>query len=227
MQLDLSSPVTAADGPYGELVDVVIDPLARRVTHLGVAPPHRHDLARLVAIGHAHPTDPSATELLLDMTVAQLEALEPIQRSAYLRLGEAPVEDPEWQVGIEEILALPYYGSLAPGGLGAGIAPPGLDEHITEVYDRVPKDKIEIRRSSPVVSSDEHRLGHVDGFVVGADDLISHLLLEQGHLWGKHEVTIPIDAVAEIRNDEVVLNLSKDDVERLEPVPVRRWPSST
>jgi hypothetical protein len=74
-----------------------------------------------------------------------------------------------------------------------------------------------------VFSGDEHLLGHVDGFVVGSDELISHIVLERGHLWGKKDVTIPIKAVAGIDNDEVRLNLSKDEVGELSSVPVRRW----
>lgn len=223
MRLDLGSAVHSADGVYGELADVVIDPLTRRVTHLVVEPHKRHDLARLIPVDRAHAREPSDPELLLDYTTAELDALEPVQKSAYLRLGEVPVEDPDWQVGIEDVLALPYYGSVGASGMGAGVAPVGLDDHIAEVYDRVPKDKIEIRRASSVISSDDHRLGHIDGFVVDSEELISHLVLEHGHLWGKHEVTIPIAAVTEIKTDEVTLSLSKDEVGKLKSVPVHRW----
>ena len=222
MRLDLGSAVHCTDGVYGELADVVIDPLTRRLTHLVVEPHNRHDLARLVPVDKAHARAPSDPEILLDYSAAELDALEPVQRSAYLRLGEAPVEDPDWQVGIEDVMALPYYGTVGASGLGTAIQPGGLDDHIAEVYDRVPKDKIEIRRASAVISSDDHRLGHVDGFVVDDEELISHVVLEQGHLWGKHEVTIPIAAVTEVKNDEVKLSLSKDEVGKLKSVPVHR-----
>jgi len=223
MRLDLGSPVDCSDGPFGELADVVIDPTTRRVTHLVVAPRHRHDQARLVAIDRAREREPSGSGLVLDCGRAELEQLELVQRSAFLRLGEAPVEDPDWQVGIEDILALPYYQSLAPGAVGPGVPPIGFDDRVTEVYDRVPKDKIEVRRASYVLSSDGHGLGHVDGFLVGGDDAITHLVLEHGHLWGKREVTIPIGAMESIANDEVTLSLTRDAVGALESVPVHRW----
>jgi sporulation protein YlmC with PRC-barrel domain len=97
------------------------------------------------------------------------------------------------------------------------------DDHMTEIYDRVPKDTIEIRRSSPVISTDDHDLGHVDGFVVDSEDGITHLVLEHGHLWGKREITIPIGAVSGIENDVVNLSLTKDQVGDLKSVSVRRW----
>jgi sporulation protein YlmC with PRC-barrel domain len=226
MRLDLGDPVDCVDGVCGELTDVVIDPTTRRVTHLVVAPQHRHDLARLVPVEKAHARSSSDNQIVLDYTAAEISELESVQKSAYLRLGEVPVEDPDWEVGVTDVLALPYYGSLGSAGLGMNLEPLGVDPHVTEIYDRVPKDKIEIRRSSSVFSGDEHLLGHVDGFVVGSDELISHIVLEQGHLWGKKEVTIPINAVAEITNDEVKLNLSKDQVGELNSVPVRRWAGS-
>ncbi len=224
MQLDLGSTVHCTDGAFGELADIVIDPIRRRVTHLVVQPHRRHDLARLVPVDRAQPHERSDAGISLDCTIADLSQFESVQKSAYLRLGEFPIEDPEWEVGITDILALPYYESLTPGVLGTGIQPVGYESHVTEVYDRIPKDKIEIRRASAVVSSDGHHLGHVDGFVVDDEDRIGHLLLEHGHLWGKREITVPIGAVGSIENDEVQLSLSKDQVGALESVPVRRWP---
>lgn len=224
MRLDLGSPVHCSDGEYGELADIVVDPIKKRVTHVVVQPEHRHDLARLVPIERAHAMGHEESAIRLDYTVEEVNKLEPLQRSAYLRVGETPVEDPDHQVGIENMLALPYYESLTPGG-GLGTTMPAMayDDHMTEIYDRVPKDTIEIRRASAVISSDDHSLGHVDGFVVDSEDGITHLVLEHGHLWGKREITIPIGAVASIENDVVNLSLTKDQVGDLKSVPVRRW----
>ncbi len=224
MRLELGSAVHCADGLYGELADVVIDPTSRRVTHLVVQPEHRHDLARLVPAGRAHARDSESTDISLDYTLGEVDELERLQKSAYLLLGEAVVEDPDWEVGIENILALPYYGTGLGGDFGASIPAIAYDDHVSDVYDRVPKGKVEIRRASAVVSSDGHGLGHVDGFAVDAEDRITHLVLEHGHLWGKREVSIPVVACASIDNDEVTLSLSKDEVGELPPVPVHRWP---
>ncbi len=47
---------------------------------------------------------------------------------------------------------------------------------------------------------------------------MTHVLLEQGHLWGKREITIPIGAVKEVAADGVRLNLTRDEVRELPPV---------
>ena len=223
MRLELGCPVNCVDGAYGELSDVVIDPSTRRVTHLVIQPHHRHDEARLVPVERAGAGSDDDAEVSLDATLAEVDALEPISRSAYLRIGEFPVEDPDFQVGIQEVFALPYYESLSPEGLGTSMQPLDYDPHVTVNYDRVPKNEIEIRRGSAVTSADGERLGHVEGFVVDDEQKIASFVLEHGHLWGKREVIIPIGAVARIGNDEVVLNLSTKQVGALKSHGVRRW----
>ena len=116
-----------------------------------------------------------------------------------------------------EVLASPYYTSL-----GLEPYPAQLDSHVTMSYDRVPKGEVEIRRASAVISADGHSLGEVDGFVVDADEYITHFVLERGHLWGRKEVTIPIGAVARVESDAVHLALSKHEVGALPAVHVGR-----
>jgi hypothetical protein len=216
MRLDLGSAVRCADAEFGELADVVIDPTTRRVTHLVVQPHHRDDLARLVPAERARAAEGSDAVIALDYTVAEVNDLEPLHELAYLRLGEFPVDDPNWDVGVEDMLGLPYYQ-------GIEAQPIEYDPHVTVGYDRVPKGEVEIRRSSPVSSSDGYHLGHVDGFVVAGDDHISHVVLEHGHLLGKREVAIPIGALARVESDAVFLSLTKDEVGALPSHHVRRW----
>ncbi len=86
----------------------------------------------------------------------------------------------------------------------------------------MPKGEVEVRWASVVISTDGHLLGEVDGFVVGADEHITHFVLERGHLWGRKEVTIPIGAVARVESDAVHVALSKDEVGAL---PAARRPT--
>lgn len=209
MRLHLGAPVSCSDGDLKELADVVIDPSQRRVTHLVVQP--RDDLARLVPISIARSGDQPGPSIDLDCTIAEFERLEPVHAAAYLRLGEHPREEGDWEVGIEELSPMPT-GSFAPGGIDAGTGPTGYDPHVVASYDRVPKGDVEIRRRSAVTSSQGEHLGHVDGFVLDDDHRITEFVLQHGHLWGKREVVIPISAVARIENDEVLLNLSKNEV---------------
>ncbi len=113
---------------------------------------------------------------------------------------------------------MPYYSAA----LDVGGYPGEFDSDVTVYYDRVPKGQVEVRRASAVISADDHSLGEVDGFVVDAEEHITHFVLERGHLWGRKEVTIPIGAVARVESDAVHIALSKDEVGALPAVRVGR-----
>jgi sporulation protein YlmC with PRC-barrel domain len=214
MRIDLDSPVAYADGAVGELADVVIDPGQRQLTHLVVQPPDRHDLARLVPVtGSGIAPRPDGT-VAVEVTVAEVNELEPLHRSDYLRLGERPPRDPGWDVGIEEVRDMPSYGSLGTDGLGGGMMPIEFDPHATVSYDRVPAGLVELRRDSGVTSSDGHHVGHVVGLVLDERLRIAELVLSHGHLWSKREIALPARAIDRLESDEVILNLSHEEVGR-------------
>jgi hypothetical protein len=221
MRLELGSPVRCTDDLFGELADVVINPITKRVTHLVVQPRHQHGLSRLVPVALAERSDTAPPEISLRCTVEEVRRLAPMQEFAYLRLNEFPVKDPDWDIGIENVFAMPYYGDSGLSGYAAE-----LDPHVAISYDRIPTGEVEIRRTSRVTSSDGHDGGHVDGFLADPDEQITHVVLEHGHLWGRREVTIPIATIREVETDAVTLSLSKDEVGALdEPLPVQRWSS--
>jgi len=217
MRLEIGNRVHCTDGGYGELADIVIDPLEKRLTHLVVQPEQGVGGARLVPIQLAKGRDDEQHEIELECTLDKAQGFESVHEAAYLRLGESPAEDPDWDVGVEDVLAMPYYA-----GLEVGPYPGELASNVTMYYDRVPKGEVEVRRASAVISADGHSLGEVDGFVVDADKHITHFVLERGHLWGRKEVTIPIGAVARVESDAVHVALSKDEVGALPAVHVGR-----
>jgi sporulation protein YlmC with PRC-barrel domain len=220
MRLDLGTEVRCSDAELGELADIVIDPTTRQVTHLVVDPKHQYFTPRLVPIELVRSTED--VPIVLDCTLADVGELEHAEEIAYLRLGEFPVDDPRYDVQVTEMLALPYYEGLDMPSAGVTTYGDGVDVR----YQRVPKGEVEIRRKSPVLSSDGHRLGHVDGLVV-EDGEVAHVVLEHGHLWGKREIAVPIGAVDRVDEEGVTLSISKDDVEHLDPVRLRRWQHGT
>jgi sporulation protein YlmC with PRC-barrel domain len=203
--------VNCVDGGFGELSNVIIDPRGRRLTHVVVQPHDRPDKALLVPVESVRPRSGTGG-ITLGSTIAGMAERESIQESAYLLPGEAPTSNSDWDVGIEELYPLPVYGSQGPEALGASM---GLeyDQHVAMSYHRVPKGEVEIRRESPVNSSDGHHLGHVVGFVIDDQQRIEHLVLVHGHLWGKHEAAIPGSAIDRLANDELTLSLSRAAVQ--------------
>ena len=69
------------------------------------------------------------------------------------------------------------------------------------------------------VHASDGSIGRVQGLVIDpADRRVTHVLLQEGHLWGKHRVAIPIGAVTTVDVDGVRLSLTKDEVRALPPV---------
>ena len=215
MRLELDRPVLCEDEEVGKLADLVVDPVAKRVTHLVVKPEHGVGTSQLVPIELVEPTE-QVGGIALTCSRAELEALPPVEEFTYLRLGEVATNDPAWDVGVSDVLALPYYDSTGLAGPVEAVGDMGV------VYDRVPKGEVELRRSSRVMAANGDYIGDVDGFLVD-DDHITHFVLERGHLWGRREVTVPIGAVASVKSDVVTLSLSKDEVGALPSHRVHRW----
>ncbi len=175
-----------------------------------VAPHDGHENVRLVSTPGAQ-SDQDSEGVSLDLTVAEISAHEPIQESAYLGPGELVGGGSDWDVGVQEMYALPDAGSLGPEMLGAGMAME-YDQHVAVTYHRVPKGCVELRRASPVTSADGHHLGHVVGFVIDDQEQIEQMVLEHGHLWGKRMVAIPGRAIQRLETDAVTLSLTSDEV---------------
>jgi sporulation protein YlmC with PRC-barrel domain len=218
MRLELGKPIRCADGDIGELGDVVIDPTTRQVTHL-VVRMHAHDgPARLVPVELVDGGAGEDGEIALRCRMDEMESLDTVEKFAYLRTGEFPVEDPRWDVGVSELLMAPYYEAT-----GLGEYPGAYDPSSGMAYDRIPKGEVEVRRSSEVFASDGSLVGRVDGFVVDDGQHITHFVLERGHLWGRRDVTIPIGAVDRIETDAVTLSLTPDEIGALPAAHVHRW----
>jgi sporulation protein YlmC with PRC-barrel domain len=75
----------------------------------------------------------------------------------------------------------------------------------------------EVERHQSVHAVDG-QIGQVEGFMVNpADEKVTHILLEEGHLWGRKQVAIPVSAVASVE-DGIRLNITKRQVGDLPPL---------
>jgi sporulation protein YlmC with PRC-barrel domain len=84
------------------------------------------------------------------------------------------------------------------------------------VEDVVPLGEADIDRGERVHALDGE-IGRVEGFQVDpGDHRVTHVLLQEGHLWGRKEVVIPVSAVTKVENG-IWLNLTKKQVEDLPP----------
>jgi PRC-barrel domain protein len=70
-------------------------------------------------------------------------------------------------------------------------------------------------------------IGLVQGLVIDPGSRhVTHVLLQEGHLWGRKEVAIPISAVAST-SDGIQLKVTKQEVQDLPPVDIDHPDGST
>jgi sporulation protein YlmC with PRC-barrel domain len=208
-QYTIGAKVTCSDGDCGNLSRVVINPVARTLTHLVVEPKHQQGLGRLVPIDLV---DATGEEIRLRCSAAEFDALEHAEETHFL-----PEAGEDMGYGAGQAFAWPYYG--LGGGMGAmGMGGMEMAAPVVIVDDRVPAGEVEVRRGEHVHATDGS-VGRVRGLVIDPKDHhVTHVLLEQGHLWGKREITIPIGAVKDVAAEGVRLNLTRDEVRDLPPV---------
>jgi hypothetical protein len=200
--------VSCSDGTYGELADVVIDPEAGRITHLVVQPHHHPGRSKLMPIGLLGPGATSGG-IVLRCTVAQAHELEPVQELTYMTIGEDPPDDPQWDVGVQDVFPMPHYEAGAFIEYSPDPAP-----EIVRMYDRIPKGEVEIRHSSSVTTADGRGAGLAEGFVM-SDGRITHLLLRRGFWWRRRRASVPVADVERFETDDIVLRLSDAALKKL------------
>jgi sporulation protein YlmC with PRC-barrel domain len=216
-EFTIGAEASASDGPVGKVSRVIVDPVAEALTHLVVEPGFRQGPDRLVPLDLV---DGGPVEVLLRCTRAEFENLEPAEETKFIPRTTAFAS-----YGQGDVLSWPYYGA---GGLGdldgiGGVGGMGtmggnlVPRKIT--YDTVPVGEVAVRRGQPVLATDG-AIGHVQGLVIDpGSGHVTHVLLREGHLWGRKEVAIPISAV-DTTVDGTQLKIAKQDVRDLPPVDI-------
>ena len=187
----MGAETSCSDGPAGKVSRVIVDPATDTVTHLVIEPRLRLSTARLVPLGLV---DVTADGIRLRCTVEEFGALE-------------AAEETELVDGLD--------GGFGLAGLGGPLGAPAPVPVM--VQDVVPRGEEGIERGEPVHALDGE-IGRVEGVRVDpGDHRVTHVLLAEGHLWGRKEVAIPASAVTKVENG-IWLNLTKKQVENLPAV---------
>ncbi len=204
MEFTIGAEAACTDGVCGQVSRVVVDPVAKAVTHLVVEPKHRVGLGRLVPLDLIEVT---TGQIRLRCTTEEFERLEAAEETQFL-----PGSEGLPGYGPDEVLAWPYYGGNA--------SPP-------VTFDTMPLGEVALRRGEQVHATDGP-IGHIQGLIIDAATRhVTHVLLQEGHLWGRKEVAIPISAVTTVDDGGhggIRLQISKQDVEDLPAAAIGHLP---
>ena len=204
MDIPINVDVLCAGELCGRSTCLIVNPINERVTHLVVIENDFPYIERLVSVETILASSPNSIQLRCNK--AKLSEMEPFEETDFINAGQ-----------LES--ALPYDAPYLIWPYSMYRAAPMALEH-----ERIPAGEVAIRRGTPVKAADG-QAGKVDEFLVDpVNDVITHLVLREGHLWGKRDVTIPVSEIEKIAEDGVQLKLDKNALEKLPAIPVnRKW----
>jgi sporulation protein YlmC with PRC-barrel domain len=208
----IGAEASCSDGVCGKVSRLVIDPVALTVTHLVIEPKHRKETGRLVPV---HLVDTTTGHIRLRCSIADFDKLDPAEETDL-------VEGAGYEGGYSQAGAVQAYGGVGSMGVGGSATGMGIGMglgHSTPVvvHDVVPLGETDVHRGDRVHALDGE-IGQVQGFLVDpGDNHVTHVLLQEGHIWGRKKVAIPISGVTRI-DDGIRLNLTKKQLEDLPPV---------
>jgi len=207
-RFEIGTPVACSEGDCGELLRVIVDPATNAVTHLAVGRRKDDGTDRLVPVDLAVSVD---CKIRLSCSKSEFEALLPAQDAAL-----SPQAQPSGSQR-NQVLAADEFVVFAGPGANPNLFANPRNAPRTVTFDRVPEGEVELRAGDAVEATDGP-IGRVAGLVVNpADNHVTHVLLDEGHLWGKKQVAIPIADIKRI-SSAVQVNLTKKQVGELPPV---------
>jgi sporulation protein YlmC with PRC-barrel domain len=175
----IGTEVACRDGACGKLARVVVDPVAQTLTRLVVEPNHRQGMGHLVPVDLVMLT---SAGIQLRCSLAEFEVLEDAQETQFLRGATG-----DWGYPQHQMLSWPYYGAGLGGGVSGSVGMGvgfGESPH-SSTYDRVPAGDVEVSRGDRAHATDGE-IGKVQGLVIDpTDHKVTHVLLDEGHLWGR------------------------------------------
>jgi sporulation protein YlmC with PRC-barrel domain len=221
MPFRIGADASCSDGACGYVSRIIVNPVAREVTHLVVDQKNRNGLGRLVPVDLV---DATPGQLRLRCTLAEFQALRPARETEVV-----PDLDPTGHQASHQ--DSPRGVSVMPSSFGVFGMPGGAAARQSADTDRsrapqkvtvdsVPFGEVEIHRELSVCATDGE-IGQVQGLVVDPGGRnVTHVLLQEGHAWGRKEVAVPISAVTKLGTLLVHLSLSKHQVKNLPPVDI-------
>jgi hypothetical protein len=195
--IPLDARVHCSDGSAGRSTCLILDPIREVVTQIVVYDGGRPiELERVVPVERI--ADTTHDSILLDCTRDELRELPTFDSVGYIpREDDAGTRTFFWPFARPEAVNLPL-------------------EH-----ERVPLGELALRRAADIEATDGH-VGKLGELLVDEEGRITHVVLKEGHLWGRREVAVPVSMVEDAEEDLVRLRVDRSAVEELPAVPVKR-----
>ena len=208
MEIPVQAQVECTNGLCGRSVYVLINPVTDKVTHL-VVKEDVSDTEYIVPVEFV--TETIANTIRLNCSKAKLKKMRRFIKTTYI---EEKMPYISFGAGMYDMGAYYYTPYVTPD----------LTVQVPVEHQQIPPGELAVHRGTRVEATDGH-VGNVDEFVVNPKNShITHLVMREGHMWGKKDVIIPLSAMGDTHDDTVFLKIDKKQIELLPTFPLhRRW----
>jgi hypothetical protein len=188
----LHAKILCTDGPEGELTAIIVHQTRREVTHLVAR--YREE-QRIVPISYVASSD--GHTIHLHCSDSEMQSMMPFSEEQFIH--QYP----------EEILH-PAYEEY----------PLGYSPYLTPlVIEHIPEGEIAIHRGEAIEATDGP-IGHISELQVAQDGKhITHLVVQTGGLFHRHELSLPSTAIDHITDEGIYLKWDKQMLEQLSNSP--------
>ena len=200
--IPLNANVACSDGPCGQSTNVIVNPINHTVTHFALRDKSlAGNPTRLVPAGMVASVTPQ--QITLTCSKADVEDMTPFIVTNFI-----PQSAPGYAYATGEAYHSQYVvNDTGYDAVNELIIPAGEEE----VY------------SGMHVQATDGKVGKLDALVLDPDSgMITHILLREGHLWGKKDVAIPVAEIKYSDGESVYVKLDKAAVKALPEVPVKQ-----
>jgi uncharacterized membrane protein len=208
-EIPLQAKVECTDGLGGESTTLIVDPAKLTVTHVVVREDKPEHTERIVPADRVVET--TADTIRLNCTVEEFRTMSP-----FLDVEYEQVEIPRYAA---PDMAMAYYSpEFAMAYYTPDIAT------IPVIHELVPEGGLSVHPGSPVEASDG-KVGELSELLTDPETgQITHLVLQEGHLWGNKKVLLPVSMVeATTPEGAIRLRADKKTISALLAMPARRY----
>ncbi|MBN1317279.1 MAG: hypothetical protein JXA42_17485 [Anaerolineales bacterium] len=197
MEIPLNVKVFCSDGLCGQSKEVIMNRKTERMTYLVVKENQTPHIQRLVPVEEITNTTPTTIQLCCSKK--DVARMDPFIKTDVFR-----EEFPQYTLD-------PYLMEIAYPE----------SRWVTVSREAVPVGEVAVKQGAHIQATDG-RVGQLDEFMVDPKtEQVTHLVMREGHLWGKKEVTVPVSEIDHLGNNTVYLKLDKRHVETLQSPPAK------
>ncbi len=201
MEIPLGVQVHCTDGRCGRSTYIIVNPTNDKITHLVVRERQPSRIEHLIPVNLVKST--VADVILLNITKEEFFNIEQFNQQEFIY-----TDLPHHATDPKLTLLWPY----------AVPAKRVVDSQIRPI----PPGQLAVRRGAQVRATDGP-VGKIDEFIVDPETCyITHLVMREGNLLGKKNVTIPVSVINRIEEKVVHLKIDRDQVAAMPRVQVNR-----